>query len=100
VSQRSPRPRASCGSRTWFHTLVFYPNLNPGAQEDTAGARSFFSEIISSISDLRFSRDGRHLLARDYMTLKLWRGPAPAPPLLRSRANPAECEDASAPLKS
>ncbi|KAK9831354.1 hypothetical protein WJX81_004778 [Elliptochloris bilobata] len=41
-------------------------------EEEAPGARSFFSEIISSISDLRFSRDGRHLLARDYMTLKLW----------------------------
>lgn len=37
-----------------------------------AGSRSFFSEIISSISDVRFSRDGRHLLSRDYMTVKLW----------------------------
>ena len=36
------------------------------------GPRSFFSEIISSISDVRFSRDGRHMLSRDYMTVKLW----------------------------
>lgn len=36
------------------------------------GGRNFFSEIISSISDLKFSRDGRFLLSRDYMTLKLW----------------------------
>jgi hypothetical protein len=36
------------------------------------GARSFFSEIISSVSDIKFTRDGRHILARDYMTLKLW----------------------------
>lgn len=36
------------------------------------GARSFFSEIISSVSDIKFSADGRHILARDYMTLKLW----------------------------
>jgi serine/threonine-protein phosphatase 2A regulatory subunit B len=34
--------------------------------------KSFFSEIIASISDIRFSRDGRYILARDYMTLKLW----------------------------
>ena len=34
--------------------------------------RNFFTEIISSISDLKFSRDGRQLLTRDYMTLKLW----------------------------
>lgn len=34
--------------------------------------RSFFSEIISSISDVKFSPDGRYILARDYLTLKLW----------------------------
>jgi len=34
--------------------------------------KSFFSEIISSISDMKFSKDGRFLLTRDYMTLKLW----------------------------
>lgn len=34
--------------------------------------RSFFSEIISSISDVKFSRDGRYILSRDYLTLKLW----------------------------
>lgn len=36
------------------------------------GARSFFSEIISSVSDIKFTHDGRYILARDYMTLKLW----------------------------
>lgn len=36
------------------------------------GPRSFFSEIISSINDIKFSRDGRYILSRDYMTLKLW----------------------------
>jgi len=35
-------------------------------------SKSFFSEIISSISDMKFSNDGRFLLTRDYMTLKLW----------------------------
>lgn len=36
------------------------------------GNKSFFSEIIASISDVKFSRDGRYILSRDYMTLKLW----------------------------
>lgn len=31
-----------------------------------------FAEIISSITDIQISRDGRYILARDYMTLKLW----------------------------
>ncbi|KAG9449908.1 hypothetical protein H6P81_009873 [Aristolochia fimbriata] len=39
---------------------------------ESQGSRSFFTEIIASISDLKFSRDGRHILSRDYMTLKLW----------------------------
>ncbi|GMI44336.1 hypothetical protein TrCOL_g416 [Triparma columacea] len=34
--------------------------------------KSFFSEIIASISDARFSPDGRYIVSRDYMTLKLW----------------------------
>ncbi|KAA8564672.1 hypothetical protein EYC84_011578 [Monilinia fructicola] len=32
----------------------------------------FFSEIISSISDVRFSHDGRYILSRDYLTVKIW----------------------------
>jgi len=39
--------------------------------EDPAN-KSFFSEIISSISDIKFSSDGRYILARDYLYLKLW----------------------------
>lgn len=34
--------------------------------------KSFFSEIISSISDFRFSHDGRYMLTRDYLMLKVW----------------------------
>lgn len=43
-----------------------------GFPSSVQGQRSFFSEIISSISDMRFSRDGRFMLARDFMSLKLW----------------------------
>ncbi|KAI9269163.1 protein phosphatase PP2A regulatory subunit B [Phascolomyces articulosus] len=39
--------------------------------EDPA-SRSFFSEIISSVSDVKFSQDGRYILSRDYLTLKIW----------------------------
>eukprot|EP00887_Chlorella_sp_A99_P006675 scaffold3.g6675.t1 len=39
---------------------------------EPAGAKSFFTEIITSINDVKFSRDGRYILSRDYMTLKLW----------------------------
>jgi len=34
--------------------------------------KSFFSEIISSISDVKFGGEGRYIIARDYLTLKLW----------------------------
>lgn len=41
-------------------------------QEEDPASRSFFSEIISSISDVRFSHDGNHILSRDYLTVKIW----------------------------
>lgn len=41
-------------------------------EEEDPSNKSFFSEIISSISDVKFSLDGRYILARDFMTLKIW----------------------------
>ncbi|XP_024972146.1 serine/threonine protein phosphatase 2A 55 kDa regulatory subunit B beta isoform-like isoform X2 [Cynara cardunculus var. scolymus] len=41
-------------------------------EQEAPGTRSFFTEIIASISDIKFGRDGRYILSRDYMTLKLW----------------------------
>lgn len=40
-------------------------------QSEDPATKSFFSEIISSISDVKFSRDGRYLYSRDYLTLKV-----------------------------
>ncbi|KMT17990.1 hypothetical protein BVRB_2g033360 [Beta vulgaris subsp. vulgaris] len=40
--------------------------------QEAPGSRSFFTEIIASISDVKFAKDGRYMLSRDYMTLKLW----------------------------
>lgn len=34
--------------------------------------KSFFSEIISSISDAVFTPCGRYIVARDYLTVKIW----------------------------
>ncbi|XP_053201931.1 serine/threonine-protein phosphatase 2A 55 kDa regulatory subunit B beta isoform-like [Panonychus citri] len=34
--------------------------------------RSFFSEIISSISGIRFCSNGRYLISRDYLSVKVW----------------------------
>ncbi|KAK9239395.1 WD40-repeat-containing domain protein [Lipomyces kononenkoae] len=41
-------------------------------EEEDPRERSFFSEIISSISDVRFSFDGRYIVSRDYLTVKIW----------------------------
>ncbi|CDZ97234.1 protein phosphatase 2a regulatory b subunit [Phaffia rhodozyma] len=41
-------------------------------EEEDPANKSFFSEIISSISDVKFSKDGRFILSRDYLTLKIW----------------------------
>ena len=30
------------------------------------------SEIIASVSDARFTHDGRYIVSRDYLTLKIW----------------------------
>jgi len=49
--------------------LTFSPEFE---QEEDPSSRSFFSEIISSISDVRFSHDGRYILSRDYLTVKIW----------------------------
>jgi len=34
--------------------------------------RSFFSEIISSISGIKFSNNGRYLISRDFVSVKVW----------------------------
>ncbi|XP_002126871.3 serine/threonine-protein phosphatase 2A 55 kDa regulatory subunit B delta isoform isoform X1 [Ciona intestinalis] len=39
--------------------------------EDPA-SRSFFSEIISSISDVKFSHSGRYMITRDYLSINVW----------------------------
>ena len=40
--------------------------------EEDPRERSFFSEIIQAISDVKFSPDGRFIMSRDYLTLKIW----------------------------
>lgn len=34
--------------------------------------KNFFTEIISSVTDLKFSPNGRYVATRDYMALKIW----------------------------
>jgi serine/threonine-protein phosphatase 2A regulatory subunit B len=45
--------------------------------------RSFFSEIISSISDVKFSYSGRYMVSRDYLSIKVWD--------LHMESRPVEC---------
>ncbi|CAN6456973.1 unnamed protein product [Victoria cruziana] len=40
-------------------------------EHEAPSSRSFFTEIIASISDIKFAKDGRYILSRDYMTLKV-----------------------------
>lgn len=40
--------------------------------EEDPSTKSFFSEIIGSISDMKYSMDGRYIVTRDFMTMKLW----------------------------
>ncbi|CAL1367461.1 unnamed protein product [Linum trigynum] len=40
--------------------------------EHQPGSKSFFTEIIASISDIKFVNDGQCILSRDFMNLKLW----------------------------
>jgi len=47
---------------------MFYTSFE---EHEPAGTRSFFTEIIASISDIKFARGGRYILSRDYMTLKV-----------------------------
>lgn len=50
------------------------PNAKRAVLEKPAesSAQSFFSEIVASISDIKSTSDGRYIVSRDYMTLKLW----------------------------
>ena len=48
-----------------FFDIVFEEPEDPAT-------RSFFSEIISSISDIKFSHSGRYMLTRDFLNLKIW----------------------------
>jgi len=47
------------------------PARSFGIDEDDS-EKSYFSEIINSISDMKYSNDGRYILTRDFMSLKLW----------------------------
>ena len=53
--------------------IVFFSLLSVVFEEpEDPTNRSFFSEIISSISDVKFSNSGRYMISRDYLSVKVW----------------------------
>lgn len=54
------------------HHLSLSPSPPVFEEPEDPSAHSFFSEIISSVSDVKFSHSGRYLLTRDYLTAKVW----------------------------
>ena len=60
----------------------------PAPQEpEDPSSKSFFSEIIASISDVKFSPDGKYAISRDYLRLKV-RASVSTPPLCSGTHTP------------
>lgn len=55
-----------------MYLLVHLNALTVLEKPADTSAKSFFSEIVASISDIKSTPDGRYIVSRDYMTLKLW----------------------------
>ncbi|KAF1898500.1 hypothetical protein Lal_00032080 [Lupinus albus] len=64
------RQSALCDSHAKIFTDSYL--LYRFQEQEASGSRSFFTEIIASVSDIKFGKEGRYILSRDYMTLKLW----------------------------
>lgn len=46
---------------------------SPSSNSNGSGSsKSFIADILNSISDVNFSQDGRYLVSRDYLTVKIW----------------------------
>eukprot|EP00750_Incisomonas_marina_P021367 INCI4331.1.p1 GENE.INCI4331.1~~INCI4331.1.p1 ORF type:complete len:462 (+),score=101.45 INCI4331.1:249-1634(+) len=41
-------------------------------ESDNDPSKPFFSEIVASISDIKFTRDGRYAISRDYLRVRVW----------------------------
>lgn len=53
----------------WLFSSFCHPVFE---EPEDPSNRSFFSEIISSISDVKFSHNGRYMMTRDYLSVKIW----------------------------
>ena len=51
---------------------IFFDGTSVFEEPEDPSSRSFFSEIISSISDVKFSHSGRYMMTRDYLSVKVW----------------------------
>jgi len=56
----------------YVFVLEAYNFLSVFEEPEDPSTRSFFSEIISSISDVKFSNSGRYMISRDYLSIKVW----------------------------
>lgn len=50
-----------------FFLILVFEDKN-----QSKNGRDFFYDLISVISDLKFSNSGRFIITRDYMTIKVW----------------------------
>jgi len=57
-------------------------------EPEEPNSRSFFSEIIGTISDVKFSRSGRYFLSRDYLTVKVWDLHMESRPIMSMQVHP------------
>lgn len=68
---------SSSGPTSQLNRIVNASSGSPAPQPHSRNT-SFFSEMISSVTDLQISSCGRHLATRDFMSVKLWDLRAPS----------------------
>ena len=64
--------RPACQTYVLLELLKFSKSTLEFEEPEEPNSRSFFSEIIGTISDVKFSHSGRYFLSRDYLTVKVW----------------------------
>lgn len=61
-----------CDTRSSAVCTTYAKTYAEPASESKTGAKSFIADILNSISDVNYSQDGRYLVSRDYLTVKVW----------------------------
>ena len=64
--------RPACQTYVLLELFLFSNTTLEFEEPEEPNSRSFFSEIIGTISDVKFSHSGRYFLSRDYLTVKVW----------------------------